>query len=213
MGYETRYSLVYIYCIVYIYIYIIPIGLNVGSIYGPHICGDALDIYDDEILSGSYRSKDTLQLFSLIGRELKKVIEWDPESKSEASLVYTAEFNKQGGKLIAAGGGGAGGQNEVRIFDRAQKEAPAGAIYLPRTTLSLDWGNKSDILAMGCADGRLRIVEVVLKENMPEEVEGGMGGKEKVEGDMEESKEGDEGEGVGDEKDPTVSEVSGYSIV
>ncbi len=143
-----------------------------GSIFGPHICGDALDINDDEILSGSYRSRDTLQLFSLIGRDLKKVIQWD--SETEGSLVYAAEFNKQGGRLIAAGGGGAGGLCEVRIFDREQNDLPSGAIILPRTTLSLDWGNKTDILAIGCADGILRILAVVLNVNMQEEVEGGV---------------------------------------
>ena len=41
-----------------IQIYDIREGRTVGSIYGPQISGDALDIYDDMIITGSNRNKD-----------------------------------------------------------------------------------------------------------------------------------------------------------
>lgn len=40
-------------------------GNAVRSIYGPHICGDALDIVGDEILTGSWRADTQLEVWSL----------------------------------------------------------------------------------------------------------------------------------------------------
>jgi COMPASS component SWD3 len=51
----------------------------IHSIYGPHICGDAIDFKDDAntLLTGSYRQEDVLELWDL--RTLKKVrtIDWN----------------------------------------------------------------------------------------------------------------------------------------
>ena len=40
-------------------------GSAVRSLYGPHICGDALDIVGDEILTGSWRAETQLEVWSL----------------------------------------------------------------------------------------------------------------------------------------------------
>ena len=36
---------------------------SVRSFYGPHICGDGVDLKDDKILTGSYRPDKNLQLW------------------------------------------------------------------------------------------------------------------------------------------------------
>lgn len=56
-----------------------------GSIYGPHVCGDAIDYYNDgfTLLTGSYRQENVLELWDL--RKMKKFrdIAWDgPKSSS-----------------------------------------------------------------------------------------------------------------------------------
>ena len=43
-----------------IQIYDLRIGLTVGSIYGPHVSGDSLDVFEDIILTGSHRNKDII---------------------------------------------------------------------------------------------------------------------------------------------------------
>lgn len=57
-----------------------------GSMYGPHICGDAIDLRDDgqTLLTGSYRQEDVLELWDM--RTLKKfrTIDWDGPKASEA---------------------------------------------------------------------------------------------------------------------------------
>ena len=41
---------------------------NFGYIYGPNVSGDSLDVFDDTILAGSYRSKEVVQIFSISQR-------------------------------------------------------------------------------------------------------------------------------------------------
>jgi WD40 repeat protein len=43
-----------------IQIYDVREGRTVASIYGPHISGDSLDIYDDMIIAGSNRNKEVM---------------------------------------------------------------------------------------------------------------------------------------------------------
>ncbi len=51
----------------------------VASIYGPHICGDALDFRNDgyTLLTGSYRQDDALQLYDLRMNKCVRTYEWD----------------------------------------------------------------------------------------------------------------------------------------
>lgn len=42
------------------------LGHAVRSIYGPHICGDAVDIFGDVILSGSWRPDNQLQVIFIL---------------------------------------------------------------------------------------------------------------------------------------------------
>ncbi len=50
----------------------------VGSMYGPHICGDAIDVHEDgNVLTGSYRNDDVLQLWDLRKNECVRQIDWD----------------------------------------------------------------------------------------------------------------------------------------
>ncbi|KAJ4456028.1 putative F-box and WD-40 domain protein 7 [Paratrimastix pyriformis] len=53
---------------------------SVRSIYGPHICGDALDIHEDQILTGSWRTQDALQLWDFGSGRLLENIAWSRES-------------------------------------------------------------------------------------------------------------------------------------
>ena len=51
----------------------------VASIYGPHVCGDAIDIRNDGVtlLTGSYRQDDALQLIDLRVMKICRTYEWD----------------------------------------------------------------------------------------------------------------------------------------
>lgn len=52
-------------------------GGPVRNIYGPFVCGDALDINEGYILTGSWRAEDQLQLWDFGTGELIETIDWN----------------------------------------------------------------------------------------------------------------------------------------
>ena len=61
----------------------------VASIYGPHICGDAIDFYNDgnTMLTGSYRQESVLELWDI--RTFKRVREINWNGPKAAENSYT----------------------------------------------------------------------------------------------------------------------------
>lgn len=146
----------------------------IRSIYGPHIGGDALDMKGNEILTGSWRPKNALQLWDFRQGTLVKDIPWGASTNvfsynSESTLLYSAQFSKDShGKFIAAGGSG---HNEAKIFDHAADDAVVGTITgLKGGVFTMDFsagmdpatGNYS--VAIGGGDSTLRIVNIVRKK-------------------------------------------------
>jgi COMPASS component SWD3 len=139
-------------------------GTVAHSIFGPEIAGDAIDIRDDLILTGSHRSKDSLQVWSLSYGKLVETIEWDSTHPGDSSLIFSSQFEKGGSSLLAACGSG---RNEARIFERAADRHYSfayGVVGLPSTCSSLDFSSKDNYIAIGCCDGVCRLFERVPKE-------------------------------------------------
>ena len=131
----------------------------VRNIFGPHICGDSMDIDCDgqEILTGSWRPDNQLQLWDFGTGSLIDTLEW-PESmvSQEPCLVYAAQFSPDG-RQIAAGGSGA---NEVRVYDRKSGECTATMGNLSSGVYSLDWAPTCDKLVCGLSDGTCQIIHL-----------------------------------------------------
>ena len=60
----------------------IRMGAAVRSIYGPYICGDALDIHDGYVLTGSWRGDKQLQMWDVGTSELVDDLSWNKELPS-----------------------------------------------------------------------------------------------------------------------------------
>ena len=130
----------------------------VGTLYGPHICGDTVDSKGDMVLTGSYRGGQQLEVWSLSQRKLINAIDWDEGKKcQDCVFVYTAMFDKKIGENIIAGGTG---RNEVKMFDYGSKVSTIGSIPLPKSCLSLDITYSGTMIALGCGDGKLRLIDI-----------------------------------------------------
>lgn len=139
-------------------------GTVVRSIYGPEISGDSIDVNEDLILTGSHRSKKSLEIWSLSYGALVDTIEWDPEKPGDSSLIFSAMFDKPSGcKYIVACGSG---RNEARIFEKKEDSKFSylcGLINLPSTCSSIDISTKEKMIAIGCCDGTCRLFERIDK--------------------------------------------------
>jgi COMPASS component SWD3 len=71
----------------------------VGLFYGPHICGDAIDINPNgEILTGSYSKNNQVQLWDMKTLKVKDTV------PNVSSMLYAAQFSKVGAPKIGYGG-------------------------------------------------------------------------------------------------------------
>lgn len=85
----------------------IRVGYAVRSIYGPHICGDALDVVGSRLLTGSWRAKDQLEVWDVLDGSKTVDIPWHVLQSQPPCMLYAAQFSKEGqGRFIAAGGSG-----------------------------------------------------------------------------------------------------------
>jgi len=136
------------------------------SLYGPHICGDAIDLLGDTILTGSWRPQEQLELWDVKTGQRKSELAWRASAaSSESCQMYAAQFSKcevDGKRLIAAGGSGA---NELKIFHAETHEA-LGRLLLPRGVYGLDFSQNGKTLAVAGGDSIVRVVAV--PPNFPE---------------------------------------------
>ena len=144
-----------------IFIWDLRQGTPVRSIYGPKICGDSLDIYDDYILSGAYQPDNQLHIWKLSTGESLFPIDWNAELPSpEPCSVYSAQFEPKYGTVVVAGGAG---YNEVKVFDvhgTSQLRPVAQICELSRPVFSIDYSKDSDMIAMGGGEGVVRVFNV-----------------------------------------------------
>eukprot|EP01051_Picozoa_sp_SAG22_P001718 SAG22_NODE_71_length_22540_cov_8.918052_2_plen_384_part_00 len=135
-------------------------GGAVRSLHGPHICGDALDVEPEagrEILTGSYRPEDQLQLWDSGSGRLISTFDWPGPGRGapgSTTMLYAAQFSADG-KRIAAGGSGRG-RDELRVYDRQSGKA-VGIAALDGGCYCLDWASNCETLVAGLSDGSCQL--------------------------------------------------------
>uniref|UniRef100_A0A7S2RM78 Anaphase-promoting complex subunit 4 WD40 domain-containing protein n=1 Tax=Mucochytrium quahogii TaxID=96639 RepID=A0A7S2RM78_9STRA len=135
----------------------------VRSIYGPHICGDAVDIYDNRILTGSWRTKNQLELWDYGSGEKVEEIPWSQSvvHSSTPAMLYSAQFSKGTAGMIAAGGTGS---NEAKVFDRNAGNKLIGTVAgLSRGVYTVDFDPLGRKLAVAGGDTAIRILGIERK--------------------------------------------------
>lgn len=159
-------------------------GTSVRSFFGPHICGESLDIDDTgkKIITGSWREYKQLQLWDYGSGELIEDIPWGGSNKKEIdinnnnnkestglagnnkpAMLYSAQFSKGSGpgKFIAAGGSGS---CETKVFDYENKNQVIGTVAgLQRGVFTIDWSPVSTKFAMAGGDSSIRIIDVMTR--------------------------------------------------
>lgn len=154
-----------------IQLYDLRAGCGIGSIFGPAISGDALDVHEDLIVAASNRNKDPIQIFSLTKRQLIQNVEWDTTKKDqESGFLYGARFSKPQPDLIFTGGAG---RNEIKIFENnidgtATMRTLATITDLESPVLALDASKNGDTFAFGLQDGRIYLVNYKIDEVLGE---------------------------------------------
>ena len=123
------------------------------TFYGPHMCGNAIDIKEDLLLAGSYDRVQQLNFYSLAAAQKEAGLDLF-ESEEQPSMVYGAQFNKIRNKdsFLAVG-------HDLRVFkhesfEEVYRERLSGEVYC------CDWANTDDFFATGTSDGLITIYKV-----------------------------------------------------
>jgi len=133
---------------------------SVGLIFGPHICGDSLDCRKDQILSGSYRPNNCIEIFSLKERKKMDSIPWNgkKDEEDELAFLYGAMFERKSGKYIFAAGAG---HNEGHLFDGKEDHELLSKINKrERAFTGIDMSYIRNEIATCSGDGMIRVYKV-----------------------------------------------------
>lgn len=140
------------------------VGYSIRSIYGPHICGDSLDIVGNQIVTGSWRSNQQLEVWDFVSGEKISEVPWHSSAFTAANqpacMLYAAQFSKEGtGRFIGAGGSGL---NEAKVFDHHRGNAVVGTITgLTKGIFALDFSPDGQKVAVAGGDASVRILDIV----------------------------------------------------
>ena len=140
-------------------------------LYGPHVCGDGLDLKDDLLLTASWEKEDQIQLFDL--RTIKKIgvfqmlIETDKKnSLDNVSYLYSCRFNPVNKTFCVTGSN----RNYLRIYDYSNlnlnnlTENKIKGILdlndLKEPCYCCDYNLKGNRLAYGCAKSKVNFMDL-----------------------------------------------------
>lgn len=129
---------------------------SIRSFYGPHISGDSIDYKSGQILTGSYRNEEILQLWSFKNASLIKTIQIDVK-EHPAAYCYTAQFGKKESSLI---GMGMTGCNQIQLYDSKKDYALCGELQMQGPCFTIDFSNSGNMFVCSGAEGVVYILSI-----------------------------------------------------
>ena len=140
-------------------------------LYGPHVCGDGLDLKDDLLLTVSWEKEDQIQLFDLrtnkkIGVFQMTINENEKNSLDNICYLYSCRFNPVNTTFCVTGSN----KNYLRIYDYSNlnynnlTEAKIKSIFdlddLKEPCYCCDYNLKGNKLAYGCAKSKVEFLDL-----------------------------------------------------
>lgn len=88
----------------------------IGSLYGPHIVGDSLDLRENYLLTGAASINNQLQIWDIRNYKLVETIELASDNKQVVSNINCVQYSKYNGKLGQTFACGGIKRNQMRVF-------------------------------------------------------------------------------------------------
>ena len=142
-------------------------------LYGPHICGDGMDLKDDLLLTVSWEKEDQIQLFDLRMNKKIGVFQMNIEEKEDnknaldnVSYLYSCRFNPANKTFCVTGSN----KNYLRIYDYNNlnnDNITEGRIKgikdlndLQHPCYCCDYNTKGTRLIYGCAKSKIDFLDL-----------------------------------------------------
>lgn len=142
-------------------------GGPVAYLFGPELSSNSIDSVGNYLVTGSYRVKDSLQVWDWRAQKKLQTIDWEYGiTSSENCLLNVASFN-QSGDVIFAGGK----SQEIKTFEKGFNETTQSEenSFVPHSRQGNWQGslycqakmNMGDAVAIGCEDGIVKVFSVI----------------------------------------------------
>lgn len=139
----------------------------VASIYGPHICGDAIDIKGNKILTASWTTEDQIQIFDIrtFKPETTVSLASCPLTNKKTTFVYTCQFAKFRNETdMFAVGGSSENMFATLDYDNINNECNNIKMNMKsknarKSAYSIDFSKNSRQFAVGTGLGLIHLVE------------------------------------------------------
>ncbi|BFZ03686.1 hypothetical protein BsWGS_06725 [Bradybaena similaris] len=112
------------------------------NIRGPHICGDSIDLKENEILSGQWTALHALQVYNYSSGNVVRELSYP---HTDGAFLYAAIFSNT--DTVFAGGSGT---NRAEVME-VSTDRHVGGYQLPGPVQALDSANQGRVLAVGGA--------------------------------------------------------------
>jgi WD40 repeat protein len=147
-----------------------------NSIYGPEICGDAIDISGNILASGAWSTKEQIQLWDI--RTLKCIcnVQWENNDVYKPTYIYSVKFNKgTDNKYLAVSGVNKPlfsvfnmntfkYEQGLKEYNRPTPIIGSDESYSPCfTTDFVKINNNRELFCCGCGDGGARVYNFNIK--------------------------------------------------
>ena len=123
-----------------------------GMVTASSILGDTVDVKGNYIIAGGYEPKDGILLYD--DRKFTTPI----KTFKTDSHIYACKFSKRDDDYIFAAGGYK--TNLMKVFDINRNDYIFGIDIISSPCYALDFSMGGTVLAYGCADGALRIIDL-----------------------------------------------------
>jgi len=134
----------------------------ISGILGPYVCGDSLEFHGKDVITGSWRNENQLQVWDTRTTKKIKDIDWDGnnfESDAPVRIFCLARSHHESINSIMIAGGGQ--SNELRVFNQ-DLEAVVNITDMSRGVFTWDISHHSDAILFAGGDGVIRVWKVII---------------------------------------------------
>lgn len=158
-------------------IYDVREGCIVANIYGPHICGDSIDIKGNKILTASWSAENQIQVFDIRMLKAETILDWASVegNTKKSSFLYTCQFARFRNEKseFAVGGSsenlvavcdfekikiGKGSDNMDFGSDKFEANIVMRSHNMPKSVYVIDYAYKAREFAIGCGNGSIHVI-------------------------------------------------------
>jgi WD40 repeat protein len=127
-------------------------GVSVRALLGVHVLGDTIDVSDQYLVTGSWRTENQIQVWDLKTFQVTSTIQWGTGTDEKQCEICAAKLDPTG-RFVIAGGSSV---SAVKVFSMTEFTQVGPPAFLNASTVCLAVSTAPQGVAIGTADGKIQ---------------------------------------------------------